>query len=64
VYFFADNDNWEWFCRPLAKLSIADLKDTESQGSSVSGRAVAISGRSRKGISDDLRHLIAWARER
>jgi hypothetical protein len=63
VYFFADNGNWEWICRPLAELSIADLKDRGYIEQFRLGRAIAISGRSRRGISDDLRRLIAWARE-
>jgi hypothetical protein len=64
VYFLADNGNWEWVCRPLAELSIAHLKAAGYVEQFNLGRAIAISGRSLKGISDDLRRLIAWARER
>ncbi len=64
VYFFADNGNWEWICRPLAELSIANLKAERYLEQFRLGRAIAISGRSLKGISKDLRQMMAWARER
>jgi hypothetical protein len=64
VYFFADNGNWKWICSPLAELSIENLKAEGYVEQFRLGRAIAVSGRSLKRISDHLRRLIAWARER
>jgi hypothetical protein len=45
-------------------LRFANLKAAGYVEQFCLGRAIAVSGRSLKGISDDLRRLIAWARER
>jgi hypothetical protein len=64
VYFFADNDKWEWICRPLSELSLENLKPAGYLGEFSLGRAIPVSDRSLAGITTDIRRLVAWTRER
>lgn len=64
VYFYAENKELEWICRPVSELSLPTLKDIRYLGWFALGRAIPISNRSRAGVKTDLRRLIAWARER
>jgi hypothetical protein len=64
VHFFADNGNWKWVCRPIAELSVENLKAEGYVEQFRLGRVIGVSGRSSKGIRKDLSELIAWARGR
>lgn len=62
VYFFSDNDSWQWICRPLAELSLESLKASGFLGEFSLGRAIPISDRSMSRIENDIRRLFNWAR--
>ena len=63
VYFYADNSNEKWICRRLRELSLDTIKAEGYLREFSLGRPFAVSDRSRKGIRDDVRELIAWARK-
>jgi len=65
VYFYSDNDRWEWICRPLSEVSLDRLKAAGYLGEFSLGRAIPISDRSLAGLRSDIRRMLAWAaRER
>ncbi len=63
TYFHADNDNWQWICRPLSELSLESIKASGYLAEFSLGRAIPISDRTLKGIAADLRRLIAWTKD-
>jgi hypothetical protein len=62
TYFFADNDDWQWICRPLPEISIDSLKAAGFIGEFALGRPLAITDRSLSGIKIDLAEMYDWAR--
>ena len=61
--FIADNDDWDWECRPISELSLDDLKARQfHRGWFALGRAIPVNGRTLKAIREDLKQLLRWAR--
>lgn len=63
VYFFSDNGNWEWICRPIPELSLETLKAAGYLGEFSLGRTIPVSDRSISGIETDIRRMFRWARD-
>lgn len=64
VYYFADNGEWMWQCRPLSELKIEALKSGGYTGEFNLGRCLPVTERTCGGIKKDMKKLWAWARSR